>query len=74
MQSYSEIIQELVNELTTNPEDVSRIVADEAEKFRGDYYRIADCGEDELDSGELNDFFDELRESVAYALRVLRMI
>ena len=69
MQPYAQIINDFVEEFTTDQDAVRRVVADEAERFRNEYYCIVDVDESEFDKGELNDFYKEVRKAIAEALR-----
>ena len=68
MNSYTSVIDEYVEEFVKDPDDVSRVVIETAEKFRDDYYEIVDVVEDEFDKGELEEFYKEVREAIREAL------
>ena len=69
MDAYTTIINNFVDEFTTDPEAVRRVVVEAAEKFRSEYYAIVDVEEDEFDKGELEDFYKEVRLAIVDALK-----
>ena len=70
MKSYTEIINDYIDEFVPNPDDARRLAVDTAERFRENYYRIIDVEEDDFDKGVLDDFFEEVREAIRDALEI----
>ena len=69
MKSYTQIIEEFVDEFTTDPNEVRSIVVETAEQFREEYYRIASVDEDDFDQGELDDFFKNVEDEISLSLK-----
>lgn len=74
MTSYTSIINDFVDEFTTDPEQVRLVVSDTAERFRDDYHNIVDVPEEEFDKEVLNDFFKEVRTEIVEALKVNELL